>query len=72
MDLNETRTQTVGEVQKSQGIRLWDVLALGPYLIHLARKKELTRLDKGLMIAIGGATIIYNLNNYLKNRGKDA
>jgi len=54
--------------QKSQRVRLVDVLVLGPYLIYLATKKTLLPLDKGLLTVIGAATIFYNLNNYMKNR----
>tara|TARA_Y100000310_G_C20631844_1_gene789076 strand:- start:718 stop:936 length:219 start_codon:yes stop_codon:yes gene_type:complete len=72
MDLSDIRTQTVEEVQKSQNVRLWDVLAIGPALLYLATKKELTGLHKAILVVIGGGTVIYNLNNYLKNRGKDA
>tara|TARA_Y100000034_G_C6855989_1_gene388996 strand:- start:331 stop:555 length:225 start_codon:yes stop_codon:yes gene_type:complete len=71
MDLSETREQTIGEVQKTQNVRLWDVFAIGPALLYLATKKELTGLHKAILVVIGGGTIIYNLNNYRENRKKN-
>ena len=58
---------SVDEYQKSQSVRLLDVFVLAPYLIYLAQKKELTKLDKQMLIIIAGATIVYNGRNYIKN-----
>lgn len=58
---------SVDEYQKSQSVRLLDVFVLAPYLIYLAQKKELAKLDKQMLIIIAGATIVYNGRNYIKN-----
>lgn len=55
--------------EKSQVVRLLDVLALGPFLVYAgARQSDLpvpVRLGLG---AAGLATIGYNLRNYLGNQ----
>ena len=58
---------SVEEFQKSQNVRLLDVFVLAPYLIYLSSKNNLSKLDKGLLIFIAGATIVYNGRNYIKN-----
>ena len=56
------------EYQKSQNIRLADMFLIGPFLIYVGTKKELSQPIKLALIGIGIATIIYNGNNYLKNK----
>lgn len=57
------------EYQKSQIIRLYDVLFIGPFLLYAAYKyrNQLSDFDKITLSILGIATIGYNLNNYLKN-----
>jgi hypothetical protein len=57
----------VEEVQKSQALRLWDVLILGPALIWIASKENLSSGSKNFLIASGILIIAYNGNNYFKN-----
>jgi branched-subunit amino acid ABC-type transport system permease component len=56
---------------KTQLIRLIDVLALGPFMIYAASQPLLTRGEKTMLAAIGVATILYNLVNYLNERERD-
>lgn len=58
------------EYQKSQIIRLYDVLLIGPFLLYAAYKyrTQLSDFDKAMLSILGLATITYNLNNYLKNK----
>lgn len=58
------------EVQKSQAVRLADVLLLGPFMVWagLNHPSELARL--GLVMA-GVATVAYNGANYLGNLDRD-
>lgn len=61
------------EVQKTQAIRLVDVLVLGPAMLWAGR--ELARCDReklGAFIGIAGAaTILYNWRNYERQRERD-
>lgn len=59
----------MGEFQKSQAIRLLD-LPLGAFMMYVGFKGKLGPIAKGIMIKAGLLTILYNLNNYLKNEGK--
>lgn len=55
------------EMQKSQALRLWDVFVLGPFMLHLARKKQLTDLEAKVLMTFGVLTILYNSRNYFQN-----
>ena len=51
---------------KSQGVRLLDVLVLGPFMVWAAGQRELPEWARA-GLAIGGAlTIVYNAANYLE------
>jgi len=52
-------------VEKSQQIRLIDVLVLGPYLVWYAAKAKTPHRE--IIFGIGVLTILYNLQNYLAN-----
>lgn len=51
-----------------QDIRLIDVFVIGPFLMYVGMKKELSLPVRLTLLGFGAATIIYNANNYLKNR----
>lgn len=68
VELTEKSKNTVIETQKSQIIRLADVFLIAPYLIYLSTKEKISSTDKGLLITLGLATLVYNGANYLKNR----
>jgi uncharacterized membrane protein len=55
------------EAQKSQLVRLVDVLLLGPLLIAWALRGRMTRGERALLAGIGALTIVYNGANYLAN-----
>jgi hypothetical protein len=55
------------EFQKSQKVRLIDVLLLGPFMIYAGSKLP-SRAMQAAMIMAGILTITYNANNYLKNK----
>jgi hypothetical protein len=56
------------EVQKTQNIRLVDVFLIGPVLIYASTFKTLPTYLRVALLLIGVATIIYNGNNYIKNK----
>lgn len=61
------------EYAKHQGLRIWDVAWLGPFLICTgARKSNLGKLTKNLLISSGIFIIIFNGRNYLMNRKLEA
>lgn len=52
---------------KSQGVRLFDVLILGPFLVWAGAKVGgLSKTERGLLVAAGIGTVIYNAKNYLE------
>ena len=54
--------------QKSQTIRLIDMVAIAPFLIYVSTKSNITKLDKNLLLILGILTFTYNANNYFKNK----
>ena len=69
MKIAEIRTETVQEYQKSQNIRLLDVLFIGPLMIYGAYKaKEMHPALRIILAIFGICTIYYNLKNYNINR----
>ncbi len=55
--------------QKTQYVRIVDVLIYGPYLIYLSFKNTytFTAFDKIFLLLLGTTTISYNLRNFLGN-----
>jgi len=54
---------------KTQTIRILDVVVIGPTMIYAgAIKSTLPTWSKWALIGFGAATIVYNANNYLKNK----
>ncbi len=54
---------------KSQGVRLVDVLLLGPFMIWAGSKKKLPGWARAALLAAGVATVLYNLKNYQRIQG---
>lgn len=63
-----TAPSTPLEVQKSQEMRLMDVLVLGPFMIGMAMMSRPSPLLRVLLGAVGVGTILYNLRNYQLTR----
>jgi hypothetical protein len=67
--INEIRTETVEEFQKSQAIRIIDVFVIAPICVYAGLKgKTLPKLIQYSLIIIGISTFFYNGKNYLKNK----
>lgn len=66
--LTTTAPSTPMEVQKSQEMRLLDVLVLGPFMIGMALMTKPAPVFRALLAAAGAGTILYNLQNYLRTR----
>lgn len=56
------------EVQKSQEVRLLDILVLGPFMIAMALTSRPPPILRVLLGAVGVGTILYNLRNYQLTR----
>lgn len=58
------------ELHKTQWVRLYDTLILGPFLLFLAYKyhRKLTALETLTLGASGIGTSIYNLRNFQKQK----
>jgi hypothetical protein len=67
-DLRVTSPSTPVEVQKSQEVRLFDVLVLGPFMIGMAIASRPPPLLRVLLGVAGAGTILYNLRNYQLTR----
>ena len=69
VEIIDKAPSTIQEVQKSQFVRGIDILFIAPFLFYVSRKKTgLTKTDKFIILIIAVATLVYNLNNYLKNK----
>jgi hypothetical protein len=69
MKINEIRTETIEEFQKSQEIRLIDVFVIAPICVYAGIKaKGLPKIINYSLIIIGIATFYYNGKNYLINQ----
>lgn len=56
-------------VQKTQYVRVVDVLLYGPYLVYLSTKNSyvFTAIEKLVLLFMGVTTISYNFRNFLGN-----
>ena len=54
---------------KSQGVRAFDVVVLGPFLVWVGARRELGDLERFLLVAAGLGTIAYNFRNFGKIAG---
>lgn len=60
----------VTDEKQTQIVRIVDVLLIGPVLIYASTFKSLPKYLRYFLLITGIATILYNGNNYLKNRPK--
>ena len=69
MKINQIRTETIEEFQKSQEIRLIDIFVIAPICVYAGIKaKALPKVVNYSLIIIGIATFYYNGKNYLINK----
>lgn len=60
---------TAGRGEKTTDLRIWDVVALGPWLVTLAHpRREVSATEKLFLAFAGGATVGYNGRNMLVAR----
>jgi|TARA_R110000744_G_scaffold156744_1_gene272442 dipeptide/tripeptide permease len=71
MELFETGQSTKKEYQKSQAVRVWDIIFIAPFLVYIAyNTKRLKNWERTGLYVIGITTLLYNGRNYLKNKNK--
>lgn len=63
----ETKDSTLKEIEKSQSVRLIDILFIAPFLLWLSMDKNLPSWVRMTLMVLGAATLIYNAHNYNKN-----
>ena len=69
MKVKEQTTEKCSEVSKSQAIRLVDVFLIAPFLAYVAYKaKGLSKTEQVALYGLAGATLFYNLRNYLDTK----
>ncbi len=69
--ITDIKPNTIEEHQKSQELRLYDVIILAPFLLFIANKRTaLTPWQRYAMFAAGIGTLVYNGRNYLRNRDR--
>jgi hypothetical protein len=61
----------MNEIEKTQAIRVWDFLAIGPIMIWFGiSSKNMPEIAKIFMIGAGLGTIFYNYQNYLRAKSE--
>jgi len=55
---------------KSQTVRIIDFLFIMPFLIGISLKKDITKVDRGILFLLGIATGYYNYRNFKKVGGE--
>jgi hypothetical protein len=62
------RAARMNEFQKSQTVRVFDVLVLGPFMVYAASRLRMGKGARAFLAFAGVATVLYNARNYLLNR----
>ncbi len=65
---NSLESSFIEEEKNTQMIRLIDVFLIGPLLIYTSFQKYLPKWLRVSLLVIGVSTILYNGNNYIKNK----
>jgi hypothetical protein len=65
---NSLESSFVEEEKNTQMVRLIDVFLIGPLLIYTSFQKSLPSWLRVLLLIVGVSTILYNGNNYIKNK----
>lgn len=61
-------TSTETPFMSVQQVRLLDVFVVAPFCFYVASFKTLPTPVRAGLVILGAATLIYNGNNYLKNK----
>jgi hypothetical protein len=66
--INKEITTTYTPILTINQVRLIDVFVIAPFLIYAGTRKELNKNVRTTLIVLGVATLLFNANNYLKNK----
>lgn len=61
-------TTTVTPILTVQQVRLLDIFIIAPFCFYVASQKSLSTPLRAGMVILGASTLLFNANNYLKNR----
>ncbi len=51
-----------------QQVRLLDIFVVAPFCFYVASQKSLSTPIRAGLVALGASTLLFNANNYLKNK----
>lgn len=61
----------LGDIHSSQTARLIDLTTITPFLLYVSQKKQITDLDRKILLGIGLFAVVYNLSNLIENWDKE-
>lgn len=65
---NQETTSTYTPILTIQQVRLIDVFIVAPFCFYVASQKSLSTPIRAGLVVLGAATLLFNANNYLKNK----
>lgn len=65
---NKETTSTYTPILTIQQVRLIDVFVVAPFCFYVASQKSLSTPIRAGLVVLGAATLLFNANNYLKNK----
>lgn len=65
---NQETTTTYTPILTVQQVRLIDVFVVAPFCFYVASQKSLSTPIRAGLAIIGATTLLFNANNYLKNK----
>ena len=65
---NQETTTTYTPILTVQQVRLIDVFVVAPFCFYVASQKSLSTPIRAGLVIIGATTLLFNANNYLKNK----
>lgn len=60
--------QSIEKFKKSQAVRFLDIAFIGPVMMYYGIKGKLGPIERTLLLLMGAGTIVYNYQNYKKNK----
>lgn len=65
---NQETTTTYTPILTVQQVRLIDVFVVAPFCFYVASQKSLSTPIRAGLVILGATTLLFNANNYLKNK----
>ncbi len=67
--LTEVKISSIEELQMNQGVRVFNVLAIAPFMAYAGYKASDQYIKYG-MYALAGVIVLYNVKNFIKNNNR--